>query len=370
MSNLQSASEKKDLVEIHQGFLQKLARRQAQQQSSRLKELRQRRIALQVKIAEMKQTQSSGRLVAQDESSSYETDRPYLRMWHPEVVDNAKADPSISLAQRLQEVRQQRTLAAAYRLAGISLLPCVSKEVLALRLDISWQGRFVACYHCFLDAVSTAPRRRSRQISAPELYLRLVQHTLPRSIPLARIWQKHMGGMVSVGPLTEPDQWRVEWMEPLRAFAQELYRACYRDWVHQQIINTIRQQWDPKMTVIKHEDDTQQIHFHIASRLRVRLDFQAMADRPSGIVVRWIHTRKQRRQPSSLLRSSRHRSDILAISDDEDEDDPILQQHNDSMNEKIDRENVLNRAKEFFRRLPVLEAIPQVSKLITSQTED
>ncbi|GAX19353.1 hypothetical protein FisN_4Lu443 [Fistulifera solaris] len=365
MNNLQSALQKKELVEIHQGFLQKLARRQAQQQSSRLRELQQRRIALQVKIAETKQTHTSGRLVAQDESS-YETDRPYLRMWHPEVVDSDKADPSIPLAQRLQEVRQQRTLAAAYRLAGISLLPCVSKEVLALRFDISWQGRFVACYHCFLDAVSTASRRRSRQNPAQELYLRLVQHTLPRSIPLARIWQKHMGGMVSVGPLTEPDQWRVDWMEPLRAFAQELYRACYRDWVHQQIIHTIRQHWDPKMTVIKHEDDTQQFNFHIASRLRVRLDFQAMSDRPSGIVVRWIHTRKQRKHPSSLLR---HHSDILAISDDEDEDNPKIQQQNDNMDKKIDRENVLNEAKEFFRRLPVLEAIPQVSKLITSQME-
>jgi hypothetical protein len=367
MNNLQSGSQRKELVEIHQGFLQKLARRQARQQSSRLRELQQRRIALQVKIAELKQTQTSGRLVAQDDS--YETDRPYLRLWHPKVVDNAKVEQPIPLAQRLQEVRQQRTLAASYRLAGISLLPCVSKEVLALRFDISWQGRFVACYHCFLDAVSTAPRRRNRQ-PAPELYLRLVQHTLPRSIPLARIWQKHMGGMVSVGRLTEQDRWRVDWMEPLRTFSQELYRACYRDWVHQQIINNIRQHWDPKMTVIKHEDDTQQINFHIASRLRVRLDFQAMSDRPSGIVVRWIHTRKQRKQPSSLLRPSPHRSDILTISDDEDEDDQKTQQQDDNMDKEIDRENVLKEAKEFFRRSPVLEAIPQVSKLITSQTEE
>ncbi len=124
------------------------------------------------------------------------------------------------------------------------------------------------------------------------------------------------------------------------------------------------------MTVIKHEDDTQQINFHIASRLRVRLDFQAMSDRPSGIVVRWIHTRKQRKQPSSLLRPSPHRSDILTISDDEDEDDQKTQQQDDNMDKEIDRENVLKEAKEFFRRSPVLEAIPQVSKLITSQTEE
>ena len=357
---MKTATQTEELVEIHQVILQKLARRQAQQKSSRLKQLQQRRIALQVQIAEVKQRQTSGRRVAQDES--YETERPYLRTWHPLVVEKEVEQQSTSLSQKLQHIRHQRTLAATYRLAGISLLPCVSKEVLALRFDISSQGRFVACYHCFFDAVSTSSRRRRGP--APELHLRLVQHTLPRSIPLARIWQKHMGGMVSVGPLLEPEQWRIDWMEPLRAFAQELYRACHRDWVHQQTINGIRQHWDPKVVVMKHEDDTQQITFHIASRLRVRLDFQSMTDRPSGIAVRWVHNRKQRKQPLAILSPSRQRSDILPVSDDDEDDDLKVQQQKD-MDEELNQECLLKQAKEFFRSLPVLEAIPQVSELFS-----
>lgn len=121
---------------------------------------------------------------------------------------------------KLRQMRQEKFLAAAYRLSGISVFPVPDKDVLALRFDVGGGGgtgtASCACYHCFFDvAIDTTASKTTTNADATiaassdnsdnniMLYLRLVQHTLPPAIPLAAILQRHLGGVAQVGTLSQ-----------------------------------------------------------------------------------------------------------------------------------------------------------------------
>ena len=143
------------------------------------------------------------------------------------------------VAWKLRQIRQRQCLAAAYRLAGISVFAVPDRDILALRLDV-----MSACYHCFFDVVLEQQQQPTNESDDKDnnnkkggdtLYLRLVQHTLPAAIPLAAILQRHLGGVAEIGPLEAEEasrstssSWPVQdLLQRLRACANQIYHACH-----------------------------------------------------------------------------------------------------------------------------------------------
>lgn len=204
-----------------------------EQKLERLYQLRRRRIELAAQVAEMR-----CRCIDPLSSSAFITPGNTLfkelqdarRNKNETDGDDILPDAvhQYGLAMKLRQMRQKKCLAAAYRLSGISIFSVSHEEVLALRFDIG----AAACYHCFFDVVVDTTVHDTEIINNDEksamLFLRLVQHTLPPSIPLAAIVQRHLGGVFEIGQVTADQHWKTaELLQKLRAMANQIYHACH-----------------------------------------------------------------------------------------------------------------------------------------------
>ena len=118
-----------------------------------------------------------------------------------------------TIAEQLHNLRAKRRVAAAHRLAGVSVLPFRKEsgadDILGIRFDVCLNGEFVARYHVFFEIVlvrsNDGPQTPnnvgdiSNQCSTA--VLRLAQHTLPTpGISVQPILEKNFGpnGMLAV----------------------------------------------------------------------------------------------------------------------------------------------------------------------------
>ena len=326
-----------DLVNIHKKAISELIRKRRfhpESKAEQLRLLRQKRIHLASQIAELRLQR--GRTVG-DELRSRREDRPYVKRRRPESSENPVQQvlKEQDLAVRMQEIRRLRKIAAAYRLAGITLWPCPDKDVLALRLDVAVEGTFVACYHCFFDLCCNP---------AAELYLRLVQHTLPPSVPLGSILETTLGGVAVVGPLQETSAWKTkELMERLRKCASELYQACYCFCARKQAVAFLREK-SSQVLELDCTDTLGKISFQLAtagvSSLQVTLGYKdPLRVQPTNVSVKNLVA-------ASTTRKNPHAYLVGEISDDDDGDG-----HTDDL---------VENAIVSFRRLPIRKAVGEV----------
>lgn len=222
------------LLAVHRNVIATLGNRNwpSSTQSRRLHELQQERIYLVAQIEATRQTSMictiADSLKSRKRRLDKEVNRPYLS-----TEDRRFIDPTLGkvlhdhdLAQRMQKIRKQRKITAAYRLAGITLTS-TEDETLVLRLDIPVQGRYTACYHVFFDLVLLCEDDKNEG-QENDLYLRLIQHTLPNAIPLTSILQYTLGGFARVGPYQNEELWDTRELESkLRNCANQLYQACF-----------------------------------------------------------------------------------------------------------------------------------------------
>ena len=252
----QSAEEQPSLVDIHKEAIKDLllqtekGRLDSKQQ--KLQQLKRKRISLAAELAEKRQSFSTvgDELRKRKRNVDLLESRPYLQTWKENSnsllrnqsknhlflqSDSSVVEPLVDqvltnrdVALRMHAIRQRQKIAAAYRLAGISVMPCADTEVLALRFDISVEGHFVACYHALFDLVMVEEPDDTTHAKENDVYLRLVQHTLPSSVPLASILEETLGGVAHVGPADNELHWKTDGLVGrLRQCSNQLYHACY-----------------------------------------------------------------------------------------------------------------------------------------------
>jgi hypothetical protein len=298
------------------------------------------------------------------------------------------------LAARMQVLRQRRKIAAAYRLAGISMTPIADENVLALRFDIlsPVQGNYTACYHAFFDLVvattttttTTTKHDKTKKNKkkadnndtdddgdgSQDLYLRLVQHTLPPSIPLKTIVAETLGGIAIVGPLETEDLWKTsELITKLRKCSNQLHQACYcytarkESYAFLQTLTTAtaqsRNESDeqhrshaPVVIVVEDLEPTDtfsKIAFRLQllsgmPSLRVELTYKdAMRSQPTGVTVR-----NASGSSSGFMDVSRNQATSVDVISDEEE-------------EAEGTEDLIDTATMAFRRLPMRQAVKEVT---------
>lgn len=205
----------------------------------RLKQLRCKRIALQSEISRLRHhnnTTSVGNWILQqqlNEERLSHDGKPPVTLSRGSSSTALLQDrlKSQNLAIQIQELRKVRKKMAAFRLAGISIFHIHDDQnVLALRYDVALQDRYVACYHTFFDLVTvldTKHNDNSEDRNEELLYLRLVQHTLPPSVPLLAILERSKFGKMGycVGKLD--GEWDLDIVQHLQSCAQQIYQACF-----------------------------------------------------------------------------------------------------------------------------------------------
>ena len=299
------------------------------------------------------------------------------------------------LATRMQILRQRRKIAAAYRLAGISMTPIADENVLALRFDIlsPVQGNYTACYHAFFDLVvatttttsdpsslgrnkqdKTKKKRKADNNDSDDdcdgsqdLYLRLVQHTLPPSIPLKTIVAETLGGIAIVGPLEAEDLWKTsELITKLRKCSNQLHQACYcytarkESYAFLQTLTTAhrrsesdegRRSQDSVVIVVEDLEPTDtfsKIAFRLQllsgmPSLRVELTYKdAMRSQPTGVTMR-----NASGSSSAFMDVSRNQASSVDVISDEEEAEGT--------------EDLIDTATMAFRRLPMRQAVKEVT---------
>jgi hypothetical protein len=363
------SSEKEDLCSIHRRALQSLHQAYSESsKSEKLVQLRRKRIRIASQLCEIRQKRESGRTVGDElrerkrRADAFES-RPYLHVWKSRPSDANGAELLVQealeeqdLAVRMQQVRHFRKIAAAYRLAGISMSPCPDSENLALRFDIAVEGVFVACYHCFFELVVCGTATNDNDTShdnvrEDRLHLRLVQHTLPPSVPLGSILQKTMGGVACVGPLDNDRQWKSkEFMDRLRKCANEIYQACYCYSVRKQAVAFLKSLVDDGKEASRRPCMVQQLE---CTETLSKISFQLLSG-ISSLHVTLAYKDPMRVQPnvsaknlaeSSTSLSRNHRAYAVEISDDD----------------AVVNDDLVDNAIVSFRRLPVRKAIQEVS---------
>lgn len=387
VENLRQEVDGAKLVSVHRQVLQNLLAPRSHPGSKQeiLRKLRRRRMALLSQLEEKRRRMSSGRNVGDDlrkrkRDAAEEKERPYLKVWSGLTRSSSKIDGNgISsnklvsealdqqeLAQRMRKVRHIRKLAAAYRLAGVSILPCPDKEVLALRFDILVDGSFVACYHCFFDLVvkvrdSEEQEDDMHSDDEDHLHLRLVQHTLPSSIPLKPILQNTMGGVASIGPYGDDSMWKAEeLMKRLRRCANDIYQACYCYCVRKHCVAYLKslvhnEATSPPDAVERcslqslecSETDFRRMSFSMfagVSSLHVSLAYKdPLRVQPTHVTVKDLS--------STPKGGSAHNRFAMEISDDEDDDN----------DHGAVQDDLVENATAAFRMQPIQIAIKSVS---------
>jgi hypothetical protein len=117
-----------------------------------------------------------------------------------------------NLATQMRSIRQQKCIAAANKLLGISIYRF--QEYWVLRFDVGKRQ----CFHCFLDLFPVAQNRQeeAKDTSITKQYQwRMAQHTLPAAIPWEELWKRNFRPALHHKPTH------------LRSFARHVYQACY-----------------------------------------------------------------------------------------------------------------------------------------------
>ena len=147
------------------------------------------------------------------------------------------------LAERMYSLRKRRRIVGSLRIAGISIIPCPDPSVLGIRLDIAVEGRYAAKHFFFLDIVGNASSDDGGDDTDCDLYLRLVQHTLPPGIPLKGIIQRHFGG--SMLPLRNQELTESD-MAAVRSMAGDIHDACYANAVRKEGVAFLKKYCDDR----------------------------------------------------------------------------------------------------------------------------
>ena len=351
-----------DLLRIHRQALQLLRQRTTlDARTNTLQSLQRKRIRLACELEQAKQVAASGRTVGNElrerKRRRCALDRPYFWRNNKSVVVNDDSVQEVleeqDMAVRMREIRQARKIAAAYRLAGISMLPCPDSDVLALRFDIEMEGAFVACYHCFFDLVVMEEDGEDKK---DMLHIRLIQHTLPSAIPLGTIIDKTMGGVACIGPYDDDSQWATgDLQKRLRQCANEIYEACYCYSGRKQtavLLKSLASKEESSSFFIEGlrcSDRLDKISFHLKlvsgiSSLSVTLCYKdPMRAQPTHVVV-------QNLAASSPSMRVQNRLYAAEVSDDDDDSDSHV------------KDDLTENAIVSFRRLPIRQALQEVAE--------
>jgi len=223
-----------DMVEIHRECSKRFYNHGTQpypgSKEEKLQQLRRKRLLLARKLKAKRHqhaTQVQDRLQQQHQ--------PWI--WHQRSSILQSAVDHHEWLTQTKRYRHRRKLAAAYRLAGLSLYHC--DDTLALRWDISVDGDYCAVYHCFWDLTVNATN---------QYRLRLKQHTLPSCIPLGPILAQHLAEASVLDRLD-----KVSHVLPsLRQFANAVYRSCYCYHVRQRNLQYLQQHDDVSKCLLSH----------------------------------------------------------------------------------------------------------------------
>ena len=221
-----------------------------------LHRLRQKRIALAAQVEELRTSVQHlqgdtlrSELINQSTLSPAKTknNSPNLQTEKSTATPREKTKSSsrkVLLPLELRQMRQSQCLAAAYRLAGISVSGLsTDPNILVIRLDV-----LSASYHCFFDVITLEKESSSNAVDSRnknkmnenvvtsaansngrQTCLRLVQHTLPSAIPLTAILQRQLGGlddMAELAPVASTAD-SPTLLDRLSGCANEFYHACY-----------------------------------------------------------------------------------------------------------------------------------------------
>lgn len=400
---------KEEINSIHTRVLRSIVEqpRQRTAQNNQLNALKRRRVALAAQVEEYRERVRNvftvGDELRQRQRRALDAQRrPYLRRLDDSAASKSEqcqeettsirssSDPvnlihhvleERAMAERMHRIRLRRKIAAAYRLAGISFLSCgaADEEILALRLDVSVEGHFVACYHAFFDLVTADPYMGSGKERSfnqkpsvfdasvhgcDDLYLRVVQHTLPACVPLASILQETLGGAVRLGPVNDDSRWETKRLMPrLRSFANQLYCACYCFASRKHTVKILESlskkheaASDGRIYVtgeIQPSDSCERISFHItllsgSCTLSVQLHYKdPMRALPSVVTVKNLTATGVARVPRSRTALA------MSISDDDREEDAQVQ------------DDLVETATIAFRRSTLDKALRDVAEAMS-----
>jgi hypothetical protein len=305
--------------------------------------------------------------------------------------------------QRLDHVRllrQSQCLQAAYRLTGISVVSDPNRFI--LRFDVGKN-----CYLCIFDIVAVLdaalqPLADDSGLGSPEsakkntiLYLRLIQHTLPASVPFQAILQRTTtlcnSDMIRLGPwhaLTqEPHKTAIEtsllWskivekdeiVKQLRNMSLQIHHTCHCLLVRSETWEYLNSLLDATATdnseanIVKpyslhhlecsDKSTYQTIRFHINHRLSsiadilISLNYSADLCRPKAHQPSSVKIKISKEVTLFPHRTTPHGSHVeMVVSDVEDRD-----------MEHTDHDEFIENAVVSFRRLPIRKAIAAVAE--------
>ena len=319
-----------------------------------------------------------------------------------EDLRNQQILPRSNLAVSMQEIRKKRKLTAAYRLGGVTAaVPHADTEILSIRLDICMEGDYVACHHAFWDLIveedekegtleeatkdkdkndndtSNTITNSSNNISKNNLYFRLVQHTIPSSVPLQSITAEAMGGFLFLlGDLHNKEQWRTEeFKRRIRIWCRQVHYACWCLARRKQVWNLLEQlqkgEQDAalRVTSLRTLDAStlDQISFQLSFNNNngasssdgsfpvavVGLDIELNYENPkSGQPTRaQVESRVTSRATDNISHNHSLQKDPLSDrSDDEDANPPVSQE-------------LSRKAQQAFLDLPLPEALDQIKSM-------
>ena len=246
-----------DLASIHREALRKILSRPLKRKSDdpelsllqdRVVALRTRRLELYTDLQELtfrqqvmplsqeiKIRNSSRRATDSDSPTAQDTTK-----WSSEHRCGGESTDVPPLAEQMHSLRKRRRIVGSHRIAGISIIPCPDPSVLGIRLDIAVEGCYAAKHFFFLDIVRNASCDDGSEGDC-DLYLRLVQHTLPPGVPLKGIIQRHFGG--SMLPLRDQVLTEAD-MAAVRNMAGNIYDACYANAVRKKGVAFLSQYCD------------------------------------------------------------------------------------------------------------------------------
>jgi hypothetical protein len=395
--NHAAASPGDDLLAIHRTAVAALAadcndggvhqqgEESKEEEEDRLQRLRRRRIAVQAELEALRAAGSKRRRTLGEELTSRCTRRrrppresnesSTTEAPVPLPQNSSSGPPSSSsssttgevlqdfveqqeVAVRMKTLRRQKMLAAAYRLAGISMVPVRDKDVLCVRFDVTTAGSYRNSYHCFFDLVEAIHDDDDGGGDAEEeeeenfLYLRLIQHTLPSAIPLGAILREVGGLMIPC----RTDRSTDDLTGRLRSVARKLYHACYCYAVRQEIytfLRTLTTRHDADDEAADDDDERSYWTDHVETvpGKYDAISFQLhLASGISSLQVHLTYRNPVRVQPThvTVRNLTRHRTS----SEDSEEEE---------YEEEADVDDLVQTAVTAFRRLPFRKALTEAA---------
>lgn len=301
------------LTAIHVGVIQNLKSLSSSSiQQERLVTVKRRRIGLAATLAARRASafETLATTLQKKKKTAYESNGTARN----ELVDKQAApSSSSSLADSMQSIRHSLKLAAAYRLAGISLLDNSNDdeedELLTLRLDICVDGTYVATHAVFFQALVDDDDN--------DTYLQLCKHNLPLPAKFVTCPLLHIGRKWKMIP---------QMVASLRHTVGRLYQACYIHYVRKQELAQLQEEKNTEYKmdglVVVQNDSSSRVEFTVrftSMVMQIELEYEdALQALPTRVQVQNATPRQRTSNPVAAA------ADVVS-EDEEDEENEIVQ---------------------------------------------